>query len=134
MRTGLFFICLMFSYTVLIAQTDHGLQGAYKRYWHEAKGVHIAQTLTLTGIASGRYTLAEEGGESPDFTSGYWIKKKIWRRHTESIDVVILNYENDYHTHYLEIDRTGCLTHIFDNGDQIRRANSFAPIKKWHDQ
>ncbi|MFI5196183.1 MAG: hypothetical protein ACHQD8_03770 [Chitinophagales bacterium] len=134
MRTVLFFFCLLFSYTVLIAQTDHDMGGVYKRYWHPARGVLVVQTLKLSGTSSGRYTLTEEGCEAHDFTSGYWIRTKIWRRHTDSMQVVILDYENKYNARYLEIERTGCLTPISDYGNRAKWENSFAPVKKWHDQ
>lgn len=131
MRSALFFFCLLFSGTMLIAQTDHRLEGAYRRYLPMACGEHAVQTLKLTGTSSGRYTLTGEGCEAHDFTSGYWIRTKIWQRFRDSLDVVILDYENDYNARYLEIERTGCLTPISDHGNRAKWENSFAPVKKW---
>jgi len=130
MRTIVLFICLIFSCSVLVAQPGQGLVGTYVRYKCLEDGGRIKQTLKLFGATSGRYTLAEEGDETPDYTSGYWIRSKVWRRREDSMQVVILNYENEHHTTYLEIERSGCLTPVCDNGDRPKRANAFAPVRK----
>ena len=130
MRTVLLLLFLLLTGTTLLAQEHNGLQGAYKRYSRGEKGVHLTWTLKLSGATSGTYTLTKEGGAQPDFSSGYWKKSKLWSRGRDSLDVVILDRENEYEARYLMIQRTGCLTPIDDDGVQEKRVNSYWPVTK----
>jgi hypothetical protein len=129
MRTILLSLCLMLTSATLLAQVDRPLRGSYKRLIYIGKGQHSTQTLTLAGTTTGRYTLVKEGGDDPGETTGYWTRSKIWRRHRDSMNVVILNYENKYHTKYLEIEPSGCLTPVTEQGERRKLANAYAPVE-----
>lgn len=112
------------------AQSWRNVEGEYKRYRHVRNGPHTEQTLVLTGVAAGRYTLTEAGGGASDFSSGYWKRMRIWSKHSDSLEVVALDYENEHEVRYYAIDPTGCLTPVYSDGYQVKRANSFAPVRK----
>jgi len=112
------------------AQSWSSLEGTYKRYRHSHKKPDTEQTLVLTGVAAGRYTLTETGEAAPDFSSGYWKRMRIWSKHSDSLQVVALDYENEHEVRYYAIDPTGCLTRVYSDGYQVKRANSFAPVRK----
>lgn len=124
MRALLIFALMVGAFQVSRAQDP--LEGTYVRY----KPGHIKQVLKLSGLSSGTYSLTKTKGAEQHYINGFWRREKMWRPHTDSMDVIALDYENDYETSYLQVESTGCLTPVDDDGYRRKRANSFAPAKK----